>query len=365
MITPLRNLSLPLKIAIAPTLLVAILFMLGLTASWLLKENRESVTALEREVLLPMEMAERFDTALDDTMTAVYLLVSISATKADPAKIALIAKDASKQIESVQSRAERFEAEIAQGRLPEAEVQEIRTNLDEFLKGAKLVVGTADTDPGTTLALTNAARQNYDVIAAQLDDVLETYRQMKANRESVLKHSMQEASLLFSIVAVAAGTLSILLTVAIVRRVSAPVVALTRALEALARHDYSITVPGLDMPDELGTMARAIDGLRLSAAETEQLRRAQTEDREQAGREKKASLEVMAWTVEREILHAVEQINRETGLMADMVEAARGDAQGTSAAASNDQAAIGRALHDLIKVVRTLAIELDSVEMPT
>lgn len=62
-------------------------------------------------------------------------------------------------------------------------------------------------------------------------------------------------------------------------RLARPIQAIGQAVSRLIEHEYSSPVPPTGFSDELGTIAQALEGLRLSAAEAENLRAAQEENR--------------------------------------------------------------------------------------
>ncbi|MEW6643051.1 MAG: methyl-accepting chemotaxis protein [Pseudomonadota bacterium] len=63
------------------------------------------------------------------------------------------------------------------------------------------------------------------------------------------------------------------------RRIVSPVVAMTGAIERIARHDYSVEVPARDRSDEIGRMAVAMEALKQGAIEAEAMARAQEAER--------------------------------------------------------------------------------------
>src|SRR5260370_785058 len=75
------------------------------------------------------------------------------------------------------------------------------------------------------------------------------------------------------------------------RSLTAPVVELTRVMAALARADWSVTVPYASRGDEVGRMARAVNVFRDNGVENERLKRIEEEGRHRAVAQQAAELE--------------------------------------------------------------------------
>ena len=75
------------------------------------------------------------------------------------------------------------------------------------------------------------------------------------------------------------------------RSLTAPLVELTRVVAALARADWSVTVPYASRGDEVGRMARAVNIFRDNGLENERLKRIEEEGRHRAVAQQAAELE--------------------------------------------------------------------------
>jgi methyl-accepting chemotaxis protein len=75
------------------------------------------------------------------------------------------------------------------------------------------------------------------------------------------------------------------------RSLTAPVVELTRVVDALARADWSVTVPYASRGDEVGRMARAVNVFRDNGVEHERLKLIEEEGRRRAEAQQAAELE--------------------------------------------------------------------------
>jgi len=114
----------------------------------------------------------------------------------------------------------------------------------------------------------------------------------------------------------AAGAAMALFGIAIViRRVVRPVGSLTAIMNRMASGDYTAAVPCAGQRDEIGEMARAVGVFKENGLENQRMRAEQERQREQAEVAKRAALESMAETVERETRIAVDKVAERTQRM--------------------------------------------------
>jgi len=119
------------------------------------------------------------------------------------------------------------------------------------------------------------------------------------------------AGLLAVGLAVGVGAAAFVVTWRIIR----PLGQITATMTALATGDYSVPIPHSDAQDEVGTIAAAVQVFKDNGIEADRLRRSQEEERLRAERDKRASLEGMAETVERETRAAVDRVAAQTERM--------------------------------------------------
>jgi methyl-accepting chemotaxis protein len=104
------------------------------------------------------------------------------------------------------------------------------------------------------------------------------------------------------------------------RNIARPIVAVTRAMEALTAGDLATAVPADDRRDEIGTMVRAVRTFRDGMIEAARLREAQVAQRERAAQETRAALMGMAEEIERSAEHSVGEIGARTATMIGIAE---------------------------------------------
>ncbi|WP_207455199.1 cache domain-containing protein [Azospirillum sp. SYSU D00513] len=121
------------------------------------------------------------------------------------------------------------------------------------------------------------------------------------------------------------------------RRITRPILDLGRATHRLADGDLSVTVPGLERRDEIGTMAQAVAVLKERSAEAARLGTEQERLKEQAAEERRAEMRTLADGFEASVKAMVDAMASSAAQMrvsADSMTAAASTASGETTAAS-------------------------------
>ena len=174
----------------------------------------------------------------------------------------------------------------------------------------------------------------------------------------------------------AAGAAMALFGVAIVvRRVVRPVGNLTAVMDRMAGGDYTAAVPGVDQRDEIGRMARAVGVFKDNGLENLRMRAEQERQREEAEAAKRAALETMAGTVERETRIAVDKVAERTqrmdenaGAMAQSAGAVGRNSQSVAAAAEQalrNAQTVASATEELSASIREIGTQVDQASSIT
>jgi methyl-accepting chemotaxis protein len=305
----IENLSIRTKIALAPAALLVILAALCVAAFLLLTDNARNVEALERDVLSKLERLEQFDTDLDTMMGALYRLTSVAANETDEAKITRMAKQAIAQVDRLKPSFSQVQAALAETSTNPADIADIQAALEKFSKTARGVADMADSDASMALTMMSATEGKYKIVKDGVGSQLSRFRALKADREGALITSLHTARTAFAGTVVVVTILAVLLVLVVVHKVAAPVVALTRALDQLAKQDYTVVVPRLEARDELGKMARSVDFLRQGAAEADRLKQANEDLQISAQEHLRSEMLTLSESLEGEVATTVGDIS--------------------------------------------------------
>ncbi|MCG2628886.1 methyl-accepting chemotaxis protein [Bradyrhizobium sp. WYCCWR 13023] len=162
---------------------------------------------------------------------------------------------------------------------------------------------------------------------------------IKDTTEYEAAFAASERHLILGTVAILAVVLAFLLG----RGLSRPLTAITAIMNRLSSGDTSVTIPGSERPDELGTMAKAVETFRQSMLEAGSLREAQEADKARAAIEKQALQRQMADRFEADVKGVVAAVAKATEGMqhvaGEITSSVNGTSQRASAAASASEEA--------------------------
>ncbi|MCK1395529.1 methyl-accepting chemotaxis protein [Bradyrhizobium sp. 1] len=164
---------------------------------------------------------------------------------------------------------------------------------------------------------------------------------IKDTTEYEAAFSAAERNLILGTVAILAA--AILLAFLLGRGLSRPLIAITAIMNRLSSGDTSVTIPGSERPDELGTMAKAVEMFRQGMLETGALREAQEADKARAEVEKQAMQRQMADRFEADVKGVVAAVAKATegmqSVAGEITTSVNGTSQRASAAATASEEA--------------------------
>ena len=150
-----------------------------------------------------------------------------------------------------------------------------------------------------------------------------------------------ERNLILGTVAILAA--AIVLALLLGRGLSRPLIAITAIMNRLSSGDTSVTIPGSERPDELGTMAKAVDVFRRNMLESVTMREAQEADKARAEVEKQALQRQMADRFEADVKGVVAAVAKATkgmqSVAGEITTSVNGTSQRASAAAAASEEA--------------------------
>ncbi|WP_448205714.1 methyl-accepting chemotaxis protein [Azospirillum sp. sgz302134] len=167
-----------------------------------------------------------------------------------------------------------------------------------------------------------------------------------------------EAARLTSWLLLAIGAGMVLIgIVVVIGRVVRPIGDLTAVMKRMSGGDYALSVPRAASRDEIGEMARAVEVFKANGLENQTMHADQERQREQAEAAKRAALESMAATVERETRNAVDRVAERTQRMETNAGAM---AQSAGAVGLNSQS-VAAAAEQALRNAQTVASATDEL----
>jgi methyl-accepting chemotaxis protein len=144
-----------------------------------------------------------------------------------------------------------------------------------------------------------------------------------------------------------------------IRGISVPISAITRAMLRLAENDLSVEIYGTARGDEIGSMAKAVEVFKRNAIERGRLEVEQKAQEERATKEKQAMLVGMATKIETASAEALDAVGARTSTIAAAAEEMSASAGRTGVSAQGAASAAAQALANA-QTVSSAAEELSA-----
>ena len=218
-------------------------------------------------------------------------------------------------------------------------------------------------------------RTQGNAMSEALTAMLARERAVTAERTAAAAADMaltRTGGLLTTLAVLAAGAVIVWLPL---RGVVRPLLGLSAATAAIAAGRLDQPAPGQSRTDELGDMARALEGFRAGLGEKAALEARQAEERGQAEAARRAALAAMAAQVEREAGAAVARVQGRAAAMTEAAAAmlrameqasgATGDAHGLARQSLGATEAVSAATEQLSASVREISGQLSSASALT
>ena len=159
------------------------------------------------------------------------------------------------------------------------------------------------------------------------------------------------------VVSLGAIVLGIALAFFIGRAISRPIVAMTTAMEALAKGSLTATVPAIGRKDEIGQMADAVQVFKDNALEVERLKREQEERDRQAAEEKRQAMIDLANSFESSVGTIIGSVSAAATELQQTAQTMSATAEQTSNQSNAVSSASEQATHN-VQTVASSAEEL-------
>jgi methyl-accepting chemotaxis protein len=281
MLSWIKNIGLSWKVQLAPAFLILVLIGVGAYALLALRSNQAAVDGLVSGPVRQAELASDLTTTAWMAHAKLYRLVATAGNEKDEKKIAAFVKEASAAAAKI-SEALKAVAAGAQGDFKSESLDKLKAAVATYLKKSKNAIEMADGDAGSALMFIKGAEQSFAEFEKLIDDLIAHSSDSK-DREIAragMKLEQQQLTLMAALLVVAFA--GIVVSFLIGRNISRPVVAMSKAMRALAAGNFEIQLPGLDRRDEVGQMAHAVEEFKVQAiAKAER----ETAEREEKNRE--------------------------------------------------------------------------------
>ncbi|BAE49067.1 Methyl-accepting chemotaxis protein [Paramagnetospirillum magneticum AMB-1] len=212
-------------------------------------------------------------------------------------------------------------------------------------------------------AETAAAAPAAAAIATKLDlvgeDLAANFHQVALEVQAGAERQIDEAIDASLLVGSLSVILGLVLSFFIGRSISAPVIAMTNAMEALAAGDTTIHVPATGNRDEIGDMAKAVQVFKDNAIRVAALQTEQAEAKARAEADRRRAMLGMADSFEAQVMGLVKGVSVQATQMEAVSQGVSSAAHQAQAQAGTIAAAAGQATGN-VQAVAAAAEELSS-----
>ena len=279
MLAAIDTLTIRAKIALAPLLLIILLVALVVYGVFVLT-NSIKHTEYDRQMRARAEQAGAVAQVMQGAQTYLYRVVSIAAMESDADKITRLTEDAKARIVQVQPKLKQFESVALEMGLATDKVQAGVADLDRFLKSATTAADMVDTDVGSALTMMGPVDAHFATANASLKALLASVDQISETASQNAIAATATARLTFVLASAAVTVLALMLTLALSRRISGPIKALTVVMNQLEQHDYGTEISGQNLRDEIGDMARSVQSFKQGLIRADEMAREQEAEKQ-------------------------------------------------------------------------------------
>jgi methyl-accepting chemotaxis protein len=282
MLNWIRNIGLSWKVQLAPAFLILVLIGLGAYALQTLRLNQASVDALISGPVRQSELATELNTTVWTAHAQLYRLAAIAANEKDEKKVQAVAKEASVASAKISEALKAVESTRGHEAAKTEAFEKLKASVAGYIKQSKNAIEMADGDAGSALMFIKGAERYFGDIEKLTDDLILLSSDSKDREIARAGMRLDQQQLMLSGILLVVAFVGIIVSVLIGRNISRPVVAMSSAMRELANGNFTVQLPGLDRNDEVGQMARAVEGLKVQAiAKAER----ETAEREEKNRE--------------------------------------------------------------------------------
>jgi methyl-accepting chemotaxis protein len=261
------NARLQWKVLIAPAFLVVVLAGVGVFANHMMRTNQSAVQSLMAGPVRNAEVVADFSNAAWAAQVHLYRLMATASNENDAKKIKVLAGDATKAVANMADQFKELGRLDLKNTQANKELTQLKSAVANYLKHAKSVIDMADGDAGTALMLMMGAARDFTVIDSVTSDLTDNSKELRDIQIARNDQTLDRQIKLLGIITLTAIIIGCLASLLIGRGIAKPVTGIANAIKRMADGDFDTPLPGLGRKDEIGQIAAAVEGIKVTAAE--------------------------------------------------------------------------------------------------
>jgi methyl-accepting chemotaxis protein len=301
-----NDLSLRVKMSLAPIFLVLAMIGLAAYSLLLLNSNERSLDALSNGAFKRAALVAALDSKVSGIHARLYQLTSIGANDSDAAKAKAMGDALQKDIAGIDVAFRAMADSIAGNPAREQLRDAMAKTLKDYADAANQVIGMSS-NSSYALIFMNNAQQAFDTFAKEEAELDANVDREKTELVADLSRESQRARIIFIAATLAATVIAIGVSLLLGGLIARPVIAIAAALRRLAGGDLTIETPFAGRRDEIGAIAAALGVFKETAVAAEKLTAERERQREQ--QEQRAQrLAALARDFDREVTGVLETV---------------------------------------------------------
>jgi methyl-accepting chemotaxis protein len=281
-----QNLSLRVKMFLAPSLLLLVLVGLTLYTVLLLASNERHIAEISEGAFKRAALVAELSQRVSAVHARLYQLTSIAANDSDVTKVDVASKALSKDLAGITDNLATTSAAMGTDPQTQPLVTSITKTLKDYVDAAQQVISMAS-NSSYALIFMSSAQQAYDTFGQQDANLIMVVEGQKTVLVDTVRGETHRGQVIFLASAATAAIVSVLVSLLLGNLVSRPVVVVAQAMRRLAGGELDVETLYTDRQDEIGAIANAFRVFKETAGEAARLtvdRERQQQQQEQRAR---------------------------------------------------------------------------------
>ncbi len=273
----LHNLTLTVKLAVAPVLIVAAGAVLGILTWQMAAGQNAALDALYHQGLQKQQSLSELGAALLTVQTDLYRTITWQSAGIPDKQIKESADATVRLTDSIAPQLDRLETSFKAS--PSGDVLiTLRQAIEAYGTDVRQALSLVDVDAALAASAVNDAERHYAAVETAMSSLAAAQKLTNDGLYDAAQGLVHRSLIAYFIVLVAANGAVIVITGLVGRSISGGIKALTQAMSRLAGGDTSVTVIGHQRRDEIGEMARAVEVFCATRRHADQLEADQRRD---------------------------------------------------------------------------------------
>ncbi len=314
-----RTLSVAAQVYMAPALVILLLLLVTMVATFGLDRVTTSLRAIYEQTFPQQEAAGVLMQATNRVDAELYRFLSWQQNVSVAARVEEVRAELQAAMEAQSKALEGFRALIDPASKEGEELAQLAGRMDGYHQTLTDIVDLSELDPETAVLFAVDAEAEVNGILSDIEGILQRQHDKVDLQYAQATGTAESGRLILIAVTGAALAVAIAVTAVVARLIARPLRRMTAAMRALAGGDLDADVPKVRRRDEIGAMSDALQVFRQNAIENRALQEREREDR-RAKEQRQAEAEQATRAFRSEAADVLAQVRECAGRMSEAAE---------------------------------------------